>query len=402
MIRRPAVLFYCQHSLGLGHLVRSWAVASALAERFGVAFLSGGELPDGMQRPEGVTMIPLPPVGLDGDGTLVSLEPGCPIEHALVARRHMILRAFRSIHPAVIVVELFPFGRKKFARELVPMLDEAHKPGASGPLVLSSVRDILVSRADQNEHDERARLIAERYFDAVLVHADPALGRFEDSFHPYAPLRVPVHYTGFVCADRRGLQAGDEERIMGPRPILVSAGGGRVGEPLVRAAIDAQPALWTRHGVPMRVIAGPFFPEDSWRRIEAETVRRPGLELVRSVPSLPVELAGAAVSVSQGGYNTTLEVLRSGVPALLIPFGEGEEDEQRRRSERLAGLGAVRVLEADRLSGDTLAVEIGRTLTFQPRPVELDLDGARHTARLVDELLHARLSEGPRHLQVAG
>jgi predicted glycosyltransferase len=33
---RPTVLFYCQHSLGLGHLVRSFALAGALAERFRV------------------------------------------------------------------------------------------------------------------------------------------------------------------------------------------------------------------------------------------------------------------------------------------------------------------------------------------------------------------------------
>ena len=34
MADRPALLFYCQHALGLGHLVRSLSVAEALVDPF--------------------------------------------------------------------------------------------------------------------------------------------------------------------------------------------------------------------------------------------------------------------------------------------------------------------------------------------------------------------------------
>ena len=39
--RRPAVLFYCQHSLGIGHLKRSFALCEALAARYHVVLLCG-------------------------------------------------------------------------------------------------------------------------------------------------------------------------------------------------------------------------------------------------------------------------------------------------------------------------------------------------------------------------
>ena len=68
--------------------------------------------------------------------------------------------------------------------------------------------------------------------------------------------------------------------------------------------------------------------------------RPPGLELVRTVPDLGAELRAAAASVSQCGYNTALELLRSRVPALVVPYATPEEDEQRRRARRLARLGA--------------------------------------------------------------
>ena len=42
---KPALLFYCQHSVGLGHLMRSYALCEKLADRFRVVLLCGGELP---------------------------------------------------------------------------------------------------------------------------------------------------------------------------------------------------------------------------------------------------------------------------------------------------------------------------------------------------------------------
>ena len=71
---RPTVLFYCQHSLGLGHLVRSFALAGALAERFRVVLLNGGRLPRGLPTPPGVEIVSLPPLGMTVDGALVDDE----------------------------------------------------------------------------------------------------------------------------------------------------------------------------------------------------------------------------------------------------------------------------------------------------------------------------------------
>ena len=103
------------------------------------------------------------------------------------------------MRPVAVVVELFPFGRAKFARELVPLLEAAR---ADGALTACSLRDILVSaRADQQAHDDRAAALADAHLDAVLVHSDPRFARLEETFAPRRPLRVPVHYTGFVVRD---------------------------------------------------------------------------------------------------------------------------------------------------------------------------------------------------------
>ena len=113
-------------------------------------------------------------------------------------------------------------------------------------------------------------------------------------------------------------------------------------------------------------------------------------------PDLPAELRAAAGSVSQCGYNTVLDVLRSRVPALVVPFAAGREDEQTRRAVRLACLDAVRFLEAGRADGATLAAEIRALVDFRPTPLPLDTDGARVTAQIVTDALARRGGRGAR------
>ena len=370
---RPALLLHCQHSLGLGHLVRSFALAEALSEQFRVTVLCGGELPDAIRRPAGVEVVPLPPLG-GVRGALVSRDRTVDAERALALRRDLVLSVFRARRPAVVVVELFPFGRKKLAGELVPLLKASR---AAGAVTAASVRDLLVEREDGGRHDERASTTANALLDVVLVHADPRFAELEQSFRPQTPLRVPVHHTGFVVRAKRRLRP--ERATVGPR-VVVSAGGGRVGAPLLRAAADAHGLL---RGVSITLIGGPFLPEDDWRALPRAGR---GLELHRSVPDLAAELEQADASVSQCGYNTALDVLRSGLPALMVPFAAPGEDEQSRRARRLAQLGAVRVLEADRLDGARLAAEIRALLQFRPRQVAFDLDGAATSTQILAEL----------------
>jgi predicted glycosyltransferase len=136
----------------------------------------------------------------------------------------------RTVRPAVVFVELFPFGRAKFARELVPLLELAREDGA---MTACSLRDILVTgRDDQAGHDERASRLANAHLDAVLVHSDPRFARLEETFRSAGELTVPIRYTGFVVKPARSRPR--------ERRVVVSAGGGLVGEPLLRTAIAAQ------------------------------------------------------------------------------------------------------------------------------------------------------------------
>jgi predicted glycosyltransferase len=366
------------------------ALAAGLAERFRVVFLNGGPLPKRMKIPFGVEIINLPPLGFDSNNQLISHDGRRTASRACDLRRKMMIETFHFLRPEIVLIELYPFGRKKFADELLPLLAEANQPEGARPLVVCSLRDILVGqRRDQQKHDERAVAVANQYFDAILVHSDPAFARLEDSFQGCSKLQTPIQYTGYVSPKRDG---NGESFPVRKKRILVSAGGGLVGHALFQTAIKAHQLL-RGEGVEMRIIAGPFLPEPSWQSLRVAAHGQSGLHLIRSVTDLYEEMRSAAVSVSQCGYNTSLDILQSAVPALVVPFAEKSEDEQMQRAIRLEQLGAVCVLDPQQLNAERLAGELRKLIHFQPKAMTLNLNGVRNSGQILDGLLQRQLSK---------
>jgi len=277
----------------------------------------------------------------------------------------------------------------------LPLLKAARRDKYARPLVLCSLRDIMVNaRKDQSRHDERARWITDRYFDGLLVHADPRFARLEDSFKPRHPLKTPLLYTGFVGPRRIPIA------IKPPRlGVLVSAGGGMVGASLFQAAVQAHAINWASERLPMTIVAGPFLPEADWQALSAQVEDMKGLTLLRSVPAMQPLLASHSLSVSQCGYNTVMDILESATPALVVPFVRGQEDEQSQRAQKLGQLGLVKVLHPVELTGQHLAEEILQLRDFSPNPAGLDLAGADNTVCLIQQLLAGKSGSSGEVLQ---
>ena len=91
--------------------------------------------------------------------------------------------------------------------------------------------------------------------------------------------------------------------------------------------------------------------------------------------------------MSQGGYNTVMDVLTTRARSVLAPFGAHGQSEQTLRARRLARRGWVQVVEPDSLSPRTLAAAIDRAWRGPaPDPRGIDLDGARKMAAMVAAL----------------
>ena len=357
--------FYVQHLLGIGHLRRAAAIARAMrAAGFEVTLASGG-LPV-----QGIPVLQLPPASSDASFKQLFDQHGKPVDEAWKsARREAMLAAWRSSGANVLLVELFPFGRRQMRFELIPLLDAAK----GSALIACSVRDVIAARSDPRRAYEMLEL-AERYFDRVLVHGDPRVAPFEKSF-PLAPrLGARLHYTGYVVEPA---EKGGE----GANEVLVSVGGGAVGQRLLAAALAARP-LTSLKDRTWRLLAGINAAEAD---IAALRARAPsGVIVERNRDDFTARLANCVLSVSQAGYNTVMETLSARARAVVVPFAGAGETEQTLRARLLAARGLLEVVGEETLGAATLAAAIERALARpRPAPSDIDLDGAAASARLL-------------------
>lgn len=382
------LLIHVQYLKGIGHLQRTGLIAEAAAmQGLQVHIVSGG-LPLQDLRPQGTTLHQLPAIQA-GPGGFTDLRDteGHPVDTRWLAeRRDCLLDIFKSVGPDVLMVESFPFGRRAFAFELIPLLETA-SACTPRPARVCSIRDILQRNRKPGRTDETlARL--HRHFDALLVHGDPAFAKLEDSFAAAQNIAVPVHYTGFVSppddafAPRADTPAGE---------VIVSIGGGGVGPALLDAALDARPQTSLRDR-PWRLLAGPNLAQSEFARLAAAAP--PGVRVERFRDDFRRLLSAAALSISYAGYNTTLDILRTAPPAVLVSYsGEGGETEQAARASCMVAAGRAVALSDSGLSGAALTKAIARALAM-PRclPGAFDFSGAQGSANRLMELADARSS----------
>jgi predicted glycosyltransferase len=379
----PTLLFYCQHSLGIGHLTRSFALAQALSRHFRVVFLNGGRLPPGVPVPAAIERIDLPPLGMDDGHTVVSRDGQLDVARAQAERRRLIDAAVRRTRPAVLLVELFPFGRKKFAGEILPMIRAARsQPGrrAGGLQPARHPRRCAARPAAPRRPCALAdRPLLRRRGRARRRGLRTAGGQLPPGT---ADAHAGVH-SGYVVPGARTRRAGAARRA--------PAGLGRRRH---RRRARCSAPHWLRGSCwrgRCRCASSPALPaRASVAGTAAQAAGVPGVELVRHVPDMVAEMRRARASISQCGYNTALDLVVAGVPALVVPYETVTENEQRGRAERLAGLGAMLCLPAGNLQPQPLAHAIERLLAFTPLPAALALDGAQRSADWLAERLQAR------------
>lgn len=379
-----SLMFYCQYVFGMGHLVRSLEIARALVRDFDVTFIAGGDPVDGLEVPGIAKLVRLPALeahpGFQG---LCTCDPAADLEETRRARQQRLLDLFENVRPEVLVVELFPFGRKQFSFELIPLLERACE---CGTFVVCSLRDILVRKQNQSAHEQRVCEIANSYFDLILVHGDPALVTIDETFSRAGDLRCEVRYTGYV------VKSASQIRNILPRncrPIIVgSIGGGRSeeGQQLMKELTSAAWLLQERIPHQFRIFAGPFIPDDAYARLQYLAMGTRNIHLDKYTPDLISYLAGADLSVSLGGYNTTMDILRTGVRALILPAADSGDQEQELRASKLERLGAIEMIEPGGITAPELAARIERTLDRPPLRIVLDLNGAENTRALLSTL----------------
>ena len=371
------VMIVVTHLLGTGHLARALTLARAFsAVGDNVTVVSGGKPAPVLDRGD-VTLVQLPPVASDGvDFSCLLTADGAPVTPAyLLDRQAALLGQLASFQPDVLITELFPFGRRILEVEFRALLATA-KAQDTPPLICASIRDILAPPSKPKKATLANDILA-AYYDAVLVHSDPKLTPLELSWPVSETMRPKLHYTGFVAppvAPQHPLSVGAGE-------VIVSAGGGDVGAHVYHAAVQVSALI----PQPVRVLVGGSDPAPQIKALHRTATVPVIIEPAR--PDFRQMLHHAAASVSLCGYNTALDILQAGTPAVFVPFDEGNEVEQGLRAAALAKRDGIEVLGRMDLTPPALAAALARVIAAPARTAgDIGFDGAACTVEIVHTL----------------
>lgn len=335
------ILQYSHDSLGLGHLRRSLSIARAITchfERANALVVTGSPCATQFELPDRCDVLKLPAVSKDPDGAYRSRTLSNGIGAMIELRSRLILESFRAFDPHLVIVDHQLTG---LHHEALPMLRLARQQGTK---LVYGMRDVLDSAESVSRgwsEPEHAWALQEAY-DAICIYGSPEVFDPRSHYPVLGPVEHKIRFTGYIAPPliRNRHPAIPSLR----RKVLVMTGGGEDGaDKLERyiASLLAGPIEWDSH-----IVTGPMMATATVREFKRK-LRRLGLadsvRLSRFYPDLLKQMQESDAVVSMAGYNSCAEMMKCGVPGVLLPRARPRK-EQLIRARRLEELGLFRCL----------------------------------------------------------
>ncbi|BAY41407.1 hypothetical protein NIES2111_58030 (plasmid) [Nostoc sp. NIES-2111] len=398
------IMFYCQYLSGMGHLVRSTEIVRNLVKYFHVYFINGGPEIAGFEIPPQVELIRLPALWLE-DGKFTAGDSNQIVEEVKTIRKNLLISEFDRIKPDCLITEFFPFGRHKLFFELLPFVEHIKNTNPATKIICS-LRDVIGKETEPEEEKIICDLM-NRYFDLLLFHSDPNFQQFSESFSRHKDIRSEIIYTGFVTQDPKSYTNNASElwgdANSGIAKILVSVGGGRIGYELLENVIAASPSLVKSIPHIIKVFTGPFMPEDKVQKLKQLACEHSNIQIETYTFHLLEYMKTADIALSLSGYNTMMNILSTGVRAIVVPIGHEQQDkEQLVRTQKLENLEIVDCILPQNLTVTSLKEKIINGLSKNKDGLsknkalynyKFDLNGAEKTAIYLRNYLLCKSTE---------
>ena len=373
-------MMYSQDGFGLGHMRRITSIGGQMLRMRDdacILTLADSRLGPFFQTAQNHEYLKLPSIAKKGPGDWRAVNLPLPFAQVRAMRQELIRSAALSFRPHLFLVDHMPHGAMG---ELLPTLDLLK---AAGTKLVLGLRDILDAPdvVQDRWQSEGAYAAMERYYDRVLVYGRREVYDLAEQYR-FPPDVIPrMHYCGYVCTPVAGQYTTTRATYLGDadadtKLIVAMAGGGADAYPMMRALVDALPVVQDRQPCVLVLVTGPFMPLERVVDLQEQLRGQPAHVLMSVSDSLSL-IQSADLVVAMAGYNTTMELLQLGKPAVLIPRA-GPSAEQRLRARLFAAKGWIKTVDPDDLHTGQLAQAIVDNLASVPHtPVENrpDLNG---------------------------
>lgn len=383
-LARRRIALYSHDTVGLGHLRRNLAIASALAGGpfpVDVLLITGSRESAAFPVPSGIDTVILPAIA-KREGEYGARTLGTSLADVIALRSSIITATLKSFAPDLLIVDKVARGA---CGELEDALCHLRKEGKARLILgLREILDAPAAAISDWEASRTSEAVA-AFYDEVWVYGDPTV------FDPVGEYRLPpavaerVTFTGYLGHGRPRPTYRDEANpdSMPPAPyVLCLVGGGQDGMAVARCFAETP----LPPGVGARIVTGPYMDEADRDVLRAHATGRPEMSVTSFAGNCEALVAGARSVVSMGGYNTICEVLAAGKRPLVVPRTHPRA-EQLLRAERLEQRGMVDLLHPDHLSPARLEAWLAVD-TPPPCGPPVDLDGLFRIPGLVERSLY--------------
>ena len=374
------ILVYVQHLLGVGHLHRTALITRALAQGgFNLTVVSGG-MPEASIDFGPVNFIQLEPVKTDPEFKALYDKDSVVIDDSFKqSRKSHLINIVNKIKPELVLIETYPFGRRQMRFELLPLLEHLRKGLEYRPLVACSIRDVIQPKSNPRRSQEVIAIVNE-YFDIVIVHGDESFIAFDESFPEAINFKSKLIYSGYVVKQLNEELCGAREK----NTVLVSAGGGAVGQQIYSTVLDASKSTLGKK-YSWHMLVGYNFSTAQFNQLTQNQHRQ--LKIERNRDDFLQLLSRCSMSISQAGYNTMMDLIVTNTPALVVPFEGVAEREQLIRAKMFEKHNIVKVITEDDLNYMSLLHAMDM-LSESPAPqIDMNLDGALHMTEIIRQKL---------------
>lgn len=357
---RNRLLYYCQSLVGIGHLTASLHIIKELLNHFDVDLVYGGISYTDFPQHDGFRVLQLPTLLFNDTGELYHPQHDTSIA-AIWQQRQTCIDGFLNVPYKAIILEFYPFGRRRFKKEIRKLCQHVKQQSGEIP-VFSQVREILVPA---NQEDEENILhIVNSEIHTVLVRGDPKVVTFEETFSLAPALGERLFYGGYVSLPSPNHWPQRKQQI------LVSQGGGNVGHQLLVSAIQTATLLPAYEFI---IATGSTASAKDISTLQA-LVQSQNVAIAPFLSGFREQLLTSALSINMGGDNTLLDVIATKTPSLAFPYPGNSE--QSLRINKLAEQGWVTPLNESDLNPQTLRNLIIDTLNKPYPKNRINLDGA--------------------------
>jgi predicted glycosyltransferase len=370
------IVFLTQYYRGLGHCMRTKFIAEEAAKTHDVLVVD--QLFD-------------PPISYDGCERISFLKAYIPTDiknifNFIMSKELVLLRKKEWIKildtndVKLIICEGFPFCRHQFSHEYFSFFEEAKKRGIK---LIISARDFPWDEPHQDSLQDwvayTQNIVCKYYTEKVLIHGDPNyLPLVSDRVRMNNPSEVIQHlsdkiiYTGYVCNEKIKPHKKTNNNI------FVSTGLNKEEGMLIFKEITKIADQFPEYKFIMP-IANRYL-----KNIKTKT--KNNVVMVPYIKDMYKLLSSCALYITYGGYNSTMEILKSNIPAIIIPRTDGEKLEQFVRAYTFESYNFFKVVSKSEFI--KLPKVINECLTDKKFPIKnnINLQGVKRSADAIREI----------------